>query len=270
MITKMLTVSQKILLILIISSLSVIAQGNDPNPISIEYREGTFYSYIPNAWFEYYIFDANKNTLVTKPFYTNGIKTYQRLSRIVSKRDSRTMIFYFLCNTDANGFVTNAKEIRKILLNDKKVILDANCSIDGSKMYVTSYRRDNYDFVIKDADRFGEVRTRNFAFDDSWFTDDYFELNNIEYALKVIEYDSKQGTVPNSQTGYFKHRRRDDKIIMLGFEPLYWNTRVEDLHKNPSDWEKKAELEYIKWIITYCAKFENLWSELVQYSTSRY
>lgn len=269
-------VSQKILLILIISSLSVIAQGNDPNPISIEYREGLFSTSYPNAWFEYYIFDANKNTLVTKPFKTNGIETYQKLTRIVSKRDSRTMMFYFLCNMDANGFVTNAKEIRKILLNDKNVILDAICSIDGSKMSVTSYRRDNYDFVIKDADRFGEVRTQNFTFDGGWFVGNDFQLNNIEYALKVIEYDSKQGTVPNSQTGYFKRRRGGDKIIMLGFEPLPlyledWSMRqVEDLRKNPSEWEKIAELEYIKWIITYGANFENLWSELVKYSNSRY
>lgn len=259
------------LLILIISSLQVIAQGNDPNPISLEYYEGLFFSDF-NSWFEYYIFDANKNALVTKPFETNGIETDQRLTRIVLKRDLRTMMFYFLCRTDTNGFVTNAKEIRKILLNDKKVILDAICSIDGSKMSVSSYRRDNYDFVIKDADRFGVVRTRNFAFDDGWFGYE-FGLNNIEYALKVIEYDNKQGTVPTSQIGYFKNRRYNYKIIMLGFEPLYlndWNMvwLVEDFRKNPSEWEKKAELEYVKWIITYGANFEKLWRELAQYSTS--
>lgn len=258
------------LLILIISSLQVIAQGNDPNPILLEYKEGIFTS-IPNAWFEYYIFDANKNALVTKPFETNGIETDQRLTRIFLKRDSRTMMFYFLCRTDTNGFVTNAKEIRKILLNDKKVILDAICSIDGSKMSVSSYRRDNYDFVIKDADRFGEVRTRNFAF-DGWFGGYDFKLNNIEYAMKVIEYDSKQGTVPTSQTGYFTRKKSNgsDYIIMLGFEPLSWNRGwlVEDFRKNPSEWEKKAELEYVKWIITYGANFEKLWRELAQYSTS--
>lgn len=258
------------LLILIISSLQVIAQGNDPNPISLEYYEGIFLS--DNSWFEYYIFDTNKNALVTKPFKTNGIETDQRLTRIVSKRDSRTMMFYFLCRTDTNGFVTNAKEIRKILLNDKKVILDAICSIDGSKMSVSSYRRDNYDFVIKDADRFGVVRTRNFAFDDGWFV--YrFGLNNIEYALKVIEYDNKQGTVPTSQTGYFTRKKSNDAdyIIMLGFEPLNLNKdswQMMHFRENPSEWEKKAELEYVKWIITYGANFEKLWRELAKYSTS--